>query len=769
MIPEELRRALRERRVVPFAGAGVSQAVKRLDGTAAFSGWKEFLEHAEAAVRERDAEAADFVASRIKRKELIRAASSARESLDAGWLGFLRKEFDRDIADIDTGSLRLARYLWKLGSDLVITTNYDRVLQWAAELEGKIGTNCFTCEDSEHLAAVQQGKIGRPSVWHLHGSVMKAKDMILTPDGYGRLYPAEGEGRYKAGLMTLRHVAAGRTMLFVGFEMEEAIRGQLEWVEREFNSGGSPHFVLARKAKAEEMRAKLRGLPVTVVPFADFAALPPLLEELITHVGKVAGPVRPVWDTKLYFEWMEAECAFIKLQALKIASGKAGQYEIDALYIEARARGREKELGLGEAVGELLSCVVEGDAGSGKSTFLKKLAWDQCRVKERFPILIRISEFDRFLAESPVVKAGAPPGPEDGRWVAYYLGRQGWGLAEPFFTEVLGKAETTLLLDGLDEAADEGRRGRVARIFEAARRLYAKCQFVVTTRPSAYEGTSVISGFEIVKIEDLGAAQIGQFVALWSVLLHHGNATGAAAHQVELGKALARPEIRRMARNPLMLTALAVVQWNDKVLPEQRAALYESIVMWLAKSRMTRPERKKSWEECLRLLGVLALRMQSYPGGHRVSLGRGDAANLLAGDFENVAAASRFLLTEEIDSGIITSSGNEVRYWHRTFQEYLAAWRLSGFTDDLLWEGAAPYLYAREWREVMLLLAGCLCEAKGHGRLDFFLRQVLGTAGDTLLEKARCVALVAGMMNDLRAAKYGMPEAEGLRYEGLKR
>lgn len=58
-------------------------------------------------------------------------------------------------------------------------------------------------------------------------------------------------------------------------------------------------------------------------------------------------------------------------------------------------------------------------------------------------------------------------------------------------------------------------------------------------------------------------------------------------------------EIKRMARNPVMLTALAVVHWNERRLPEQRADLYASIVVWLARSRPQSAGRESAdlWEE----------------------------------------------------------------------------------------------------------------------------------------------------------------------------
>ena len=142
-----------------------------------------------------------------------------------------------------------------------------------------------------------------------------------------------------------------------------------------------------------------------------------------------------------------------------------------------------------------------------------------------------------------------------------------------------------------------------------------------------------------------------------------------------------------------MLTALAVVHWNERRLPEQRADLYDSIVHWLARSREQRPGRPSA-ERCLALLQELALYMQNHPEGRQVQLPSRWAAEALAAEFgeragEGRAAPSRravtrssapsgFLDEEEIDSGIVVGRGNEVSFWHLTFQEYLAARAIAG-------------------------------------------------------------------------------------------
>ena len=53
-----------------------------------------------------------------------------------------------------------------------------------------------------------------------------------------------------------------------------------------------------------------------------------------------------------------------------------------------------------------------------------------------------------------------------------------------------------------------------------------------------------------------------------------------------------------------MLTALAVVHWNEKRIPEQRADLYESVIGWLSRARKREAGRLPP-ERCVSLLQKL--------------------------------------------------------------------------------------------------------------------------------------------------------------------
>ena len=146
---------------------------------------------------------------------------------------------------------------------------------------------------------------------------------------------------------------------------------------------------------------------------------------------------------------------------------------------------------------------------------------------------------------------------------------------------------------------------------------FPKCDFLVSTRPQTNEGDSVLAGFHTVRIGDLEPAEISAFFDHFARALALSPAESKSFLDA-LDSALAvRPEIREMAANPVMLTALAVLQHNDQRLPEYRVELYGSILGWLAAAREQKEGRPPA-EECLKSMRKLALHMQDAPGGRRL-------------------------------------------------------------------------------------------------------------------------------------------------------
>ena len=197
-IPITLENALRAGKVIPFVGAGVSMAVlDRGTGQPLFPSWTELLRRAaDRLEQEQKAPYAAVVRGllRLNTPDYLEAARRAREGLGSVWFTFLKEHLDYPRERADDASLRLAQSLWALGSPLLITTNYDRVLQMglpAPSTTSSPGTLRPRPNRSKRCVA----SVRRPTIWHLHGQINNAAQLILTPDGYQRLYPDDQCGR----------------------------------------------------------------------------------------------------------------------------------------------------------------------------------------------------------------------------------------------------------------------------------------------------------------------------------------------------------------------------------------------------------------------------------------------------------------------------------------------------------------------------------------------------------------------------------------------
>jgi formylglycine-generating enzyme required for sulfatase activity len=512
-----------------------------------------------------------------------------------------------------------------------------------------------------------------------------------------------------------------------------------------------------------EIRGEIRGLELTYDGADDFRDK---IRDYLEKYLKAHYPVTPgkataaiAGDPTRYVQALREETSYFDVQGFKFGDNRAYRFPIEEFYIPLTTSSsggdmRGGSIPLQEALPAHRKLLVVGDPGAGKSTFLKRVTFQLCnQYATGGPLPVRI---EAAVLSTYIAQQHTRTGPADAsspEWIPLFLGAQcgekNRGLGADYFRAKLIAGDCHVLIDGLDETPDEPQRERLAKLIHEAAAAFDGCRFVVTSRP---EGKIPIPGFEEALIGDLEPEAIRAFLAKLAKQLYPTDETKERTFREDLEAAVnGRREIRKMTRNPVMLTALAVLQHNNVKLPEKRVDLYGSILEWLSKQR-AKPGRIPA-SDCLLRLRELALEMQNHEEGRQKQVTLAWAGEKLARRFANREAAERFLRAEQADSGIVVSRGREIAYWHLTFQEYLAALEIAGWEDTAQHElllGGEPRIYKPEWRETALLYGGLL-HNMGPRKVDALLRRVLDRMGGqpNLADRAKCVGLIGALLPDL--------------------
>jgi len=442
---------------------------------------------------------------------------------------------------------------------------------------------------------------------------------------------------------------------------------------------------------------------------------------------------------------------------------------------------------------------VIGLPGSGKTTLLQYTAVRLCEVLARddsarladlglgedasqhppVPLLLPLRELGAFLGESRVRELAGANSKLLLDCLANYYNGFDLDLPEDFFRRLCEAGRAILLLDGLDEVPQTDDRVLVSAIVRSLVNRYPACRYVLTSRPKAYEGDARLGqGFRECTVDDLSPEKQQRFIANWSRSLHRllghqgdDGARPAARFSAELWGALEHNDrVRDLATNPLLLTIIAIIYYDSRSLPENRAELYEACVTVLlkggrgkvdkaAKQRETysgRPSLSMSLRQKRELLAFVAYRMHQRGADTRESTGReigrddlvvivADSPALPAGCPPREAAEA-FVDELPVHVGLLDEIRPRVfRFSHLSFQEFLAARYAS---DAELWDEVLAHSQESWWREVILLCAGHLNQEPCWR----FLRLLI-TRGATSLERAANLALAADAILELEKFK----------------
>ena len=265
--PEPLLKAIRDKRVVPFVGAGVSIAASNQE----FPSWKGLLglladdlrensKNDQASEADRHIASGDFVdAAEIAVEELKK--SLFRERIyRTFWKPRVRDEWN----------LTLHRSLWRFQCPLIVTTNYDNLLE-LTKLTSRTLTNNQTAEISCLFAENKQSPNPEsPVVWHIHGVADRCDSIVLAPSQYDELYTKSESKVGELALDKLKQLLVDKIILFVGYgHSDPYLNTLLEKVLKSTDSGNQPWYSLL-KTKQGASNDLWKKYDIQVIEFPDY-------------------------------------------------------------------------------------------------------------------------------------------------------------------------------------------------------------------------------------------------------------------------------------------------------------------------------------------------------------------------------------------------------------------------------------------------------------------------------------------------------------------
>ncbi|HDQ71370.1 MAG TPA: tetratricopeptide repeat protein [Chloroflexi bacterium] len=426
---------------------------------------------------------------------------------------------------------------------------------------------------------------------------------------------------------------------------------------------------------------------------------------------------------------------------------KSGLRDIDSSQAMPDRVGRadrviKEQVDVDEALRQARRLVILGDPGAGKSTLLKyltvicaegragtELSLEANGDKPLLPIFIPLRE---FAAECDT--RNQDYGLLD---YLYTHAREHLLLHLPrgFFEQALEAGRCLVCLDGLDEVWAIGQRKTVTGAVKAFVSRFPHSRYIIASRIVGYDEAPLDRrDFVHHTILPLKDEDIQAFIDKW-YQIRERDPVRRRRKIADLVATIERePRIQTLARNPLLLTIIALVHRIEAELPHERVKLYDKCVTtlvdtWEEVKGLTLAEKQHPFYRYRRrLLERLAFELHTRTEKPRTAatVREGDLERLLtdflmenrrlgfAEDPDGAREEARALIRlARGRTGLLVERGDKVfAFPHLTFQEYLTACEIEqrcfGRGADAVWDVIQHRLHDAHWREVILLLLGSL-------------------------------------------------------------
>ncbi len=366
--------------------------------------------------------------------------------------------------------------------------------------------------------------------------------------------------------------------------------------------------------------------------------------------------------------------------------------------------------------------VIVGKPGAGKTTFLQHIALE-CQGNRLRPDCVPIFIPLRMLTRAV----------QDSISIVDYINRawSGSGITDEQIDQLLQQGRVLVLLDGLDEVAQENSQSLIHQIQDFADHYY-QCQIIVTCRIAAQ--SYYFRGFTYVELADFTQTQIEAFARRYFVATAQNSKTVGLSKANQFFEQLQRHEnqpIRELVVSPLLLSLVCSVFQERSSFPSNRAKLYKAALdillgRWDQARGIHRDTtyQQLSSAQKIQLMGKIAA--TTFEQGC-FYFEKQDVLRIIAeylSTFPNVnsdpevlwQASEAVLGSIVLQHGLLVERARDVySFSHLTFQEYLTARKIVATSNASELQEAlvnlASHVCDAQWREVLLLTSSMLPDA----------------------------------------------------------
>jgi formylglycine-generating enzyme required for sulfatase activity/calcineurin-like phosphoesterase family protein len=395
---------------------------------------------------------------------------------------------------------------------------------------------------------------------------------------------------------------------------------------------------------------------------------------------------------------------------------KPTEKEKDVVSEEVEEEPGEKQTkDIEELLGRVCCMLLRGNAGTGKTTLVKHLAYSLTHgsgpdgLKGYLPLLIFLKELWSFYKEALEKN---PQNVTLEPLLERYFENAKCPLTMEIVNAYLAHNRALVLIDGLDEVPEDI-RPHLVELLHRFQFQHKDNRFLLTGRPHGIEGKAETCFRECLRdIEPLNKTKSNQFIERWFRAVA-GQAVGDAG--VNANDMIADIRHHEHAKvftgNPLLLTALCIFYvTGGKRIPDQRADLYDRIVGNLLYRRFHQPGNTEQVNLVRQYLMRLAFFMQEQ---NTKNIEPAAAREMLKETYplEEKETPVRYKerLVKEFNGiepvcGLLNRlSSGDIQFVHLSFQEFLSAKYMLDMDTDY-----KKYLNNSWWNETLLLYTGLM-------------------------------------------------------------